>query len=70
MLNSVPQALIDEKPSLAGYIQVKMDELIGLSEGGNSDSMRDYDLTFREVKTVYDMEMQELSAILREIITI
>lgn len=68
--NSVPQALIDEKPSLASYIQIKMDELISLSEGGNSDSMSDYDLIFREFKTVYDMEMQELSAILRGVIPI
>ena len=61
---SIPQAIIDDVPCLAAYIHFKVGELMDLSQGGNTDSMSDYSLTFNEFKSRYSMEMQELSMIL------
>lgn len=68
--NSIPQVLIEEKPVLAAYMQVRVDKLIGLSEGSSSDSMSDYYLNFIEFRSSFDAELRELSAMLREIIAI
>ena len=61
---SIPQTIIDDAPCLAAYIHLRVGELMDLSQGGNADSMSDYDQAFSEFKSRYSMEMQELSMIL------
>lgn len=68
--SSIPQTIVDRAPNLATYINLRIDNLISLSQGENADSMSDYDQSFNEFKSRYNAELQEVSAILEGVLSL